>query len=328
MRNYTLTGQQRPRLALGQEQEVQPGKGEVAIDLRAASLNYRDLIVAQRFRDAVPLSDGAGVVSGVGEGVSEFARGDRVVIGFMPAWVEGDITEIKKASSLGAPGADGVLRDRIVVPATGLVHIPASMSFEEAATLPCAGVTAWSALFERRPVQPGETVLLLGTGGVSIFALQLAKLAGARVIITSSSDEKLARARALGADHVINYRNTPSWEEDVLKVTGGPGADLSIDPAGPATLNQTLAATRMGGRISLMGVLTGFDGPINTGAILEKRITLQGIYVGPVSSLRAVVATGIKPQIDQVFSFEQAEAAYDALKGAGHFGKLVIQISR
>lgn len=328
MRSYTLTGQQRPRLALGQGQSVQPGKGEVAVDLRAASLNYRDLIVAQRCKDTVPLSDGAGVVASVGEGVSGFARGDRVVIGFMPAWVEGDLTEAKKASSLGAPGADGVLRDRLVVPATGLVPIPASMSFEEAATLPCAGVTAWSALFERRPVQPGETVLLLGTGGVSIFALQLAKLAGARVIITSSSDEKLARARALGADHVVNYRNHPSWEGEVLKLTRGLGADLAIDPAGPATLNKTLAATRMGGRISLMGVITGFDGPINTGAILEKRITLQGIYVGPVSSLRAVVATGIRPQIDQVFSFEQAPAAYDTLEGAGHFGKLVVQISR
>lgn len=328
MRSYTLTGQQQPRLALAQTQDVPPGEGEVSIDLRAASLNYRDLIMTKRFKDAVPLSDGAGVVSSVGEGVSGFANGDRVVIGFMPAWVEGDINESKQASSLGAPGADGVLRDRIVVPATGLVHIPESMTFEEAATLPCAGVTAWSALFERRPVQPGETVLLLGTGGVSIFALQLAKLAGARVIITSSSDAKLARAQALGADHVINYRTTPAWEEEVLKLTQGVGADLAIDPAGPATLNKTLAATRMGGRISLMGVLTGFDGPINTAAILEKRITLQGIYVGPVSSLRAIVATGIKPQIDQVFSFEQAEAAYDALEGAGHFGKLVIQISR
>jgi NADPH:quinone reductase-like Zn-dependent oxidoreductase len=238
------------------------------------------------------------------------------------------MTEAKKASSLGAPGADGVLRDRIVVPAAGLVQIPESMTFEEAATLPCAGVTAWSALFERRPVQPGETVLLLGTGGVSIFALQLAKLAGARVVITSSSDDKLARARALGADHVINYRDIPSWEDEVLKLTKGLGADLAVDPAGPATLNKTLAATRTGGRVSLMGVLTGFDGPINTAAILEKRITLQGIYVGPVSSLRAVAATGIKPQIDRVFSFEQAEAAYDVLQGAGHFGKLVVQISR
>lgn len=327
MRSYTLTGQQRPRIVLGHAADVEPGTGEVAVDLRAASLNYRDLIVAQRFKDAVPLSDGAGVVAGVGEGVAGFARGDRVVIGFMPAWVEGEITEARKASSLGAPGADGVLRDRIVVPATGLVHLPESMSFEAAATLPCAGVTAWSALFERRPLQPGETVLLLGTGGVSIFALQLAKLAGARVIITSSSDDKLARARALGADHTINYRTTPSWDDEVLKLTGGVGVDLAIDPAGPATLNRTLAATRMGGRISLMGVLTGFDGPVNTAAILERRITLQGIYVGPVSSLRAVVATGITPQIDEVFPFERTEAAYDVLEGAGHFGKLVVQIS-
>ena len=244
----------------------------------------------------------------------------------MPGWVEGEFSEAKKASSLGGPGVDGVLAEQIVVPATGVVHLPDPISFEAASTLPCAGVTAWSALFERRPVQPGETVLLLGTGGVSIFALQLAKLAGARVIITSSSDAKLERARALGADHVINYTARPDWEEEVLGLTGGIGADLAVDVAGPATLSKTLRATRFGGRISLMGVLTGFGGEVDTGAILEKRITLQGIYVGPVATLRALIATGIKPEIDRVFPFEEADAAYQALRAAGHVGKLVVQI--
>ncbi|QEH94928.1 zinc-dependent alcohol dehydrogenase family protein [Gluconobacter thailandicus] len=325
MRRYILTGHDLPKLKLVQSEDPRPGYGEIVVDLRAASLNYRDLIMAQRFSDVVPLSDGAGVVSAMGDGVEGHAIGDRVVIAFMPKWLDGEFTDARRAS-LGGSGFDGVLTERIVVPATGVVRIPDAMTFEAAATLPCAGVTAWSALFERRPVQPGETVLLLGTGGVSIFALQLAKMAGARVIITSSSDEKLERARALGADHLINYRSVPDWENEVLRLTDGVGTDLAVDVAGPATLNKTLKATRLGGRISLMGVLTGFEGPIDTAIILEKRITLQGIYVGPVAALQALVKTNIAPQIDRVFPFEDAEAAYDALRAAEHFGKLVIWI--
>ncbi|MBS1072867.1 NAD(P)-dependent alcohol dehydrogenase [Gluconobacter cerinus] len=325
MQHYILTGHDLPKLQLVHSEDSSPGYGEIVVDLRAASLNYRDLLIAQRFSDLVPMSDGAGVVSAIGDGVEGHTIGDRVVIAFMPKWLDGDFTEAKRAS-LGGPGFDGVLTERIVVPATGVVRIPDATTFEAAATLPCAGVTAWSALFERRPVQPGETVLLLGTGGVSIFALQLAKMAGARVIMTSSSDEKLERALALGADHLINYRTVPDWENEVLRLTDGLGADLAVDVAGPATLNKTLKATRLGGRISLMGVLTGFEGPVDTGVILEKRITLQGIYVGPVATLRALVKTNIAPQIDRIFPFEDAEAAYDALQAAGHFGKLVIRI--
>lgn len=327
MQRYILTGNENPRLELTSGAVREPEKGEVAVDLRAASLNFRDLVVAKRFRGVVPLSDGAGVVSAVGDDVKGWKAGDRVVIGFMPGWVDGPITPDKKATSLGGQTMDGVLTERIIVPANGIVRIHDAMTFEEAATLPCAGVTAFSALFERRPVQLGETVLLLGTGGVSIFALQLAKKAGARVIITSSSDEKLERARALGADEIINYRRTPTWEDEVLRLTDGIGADLAVDVAGPATLSQTLAATRFDGRISLMGVLTGFDGHVDTGAILEKRITLQGIYVGPVATLTALVKTCIAPEVDQVFAFEEAEAAYNALQDAGHFGKLVVKIA-
>ncbi|WP_425964549.1 zinc-dependent alcohol dehydrogenase family protein [Rhizobium nepotum] len=271
MHRYILTGNETRRLKLTQGDVRQPEKGEVAVDVRSASLNYRDLVIARNFKDVVPLSDGAGVVAAVGEGVEDWKVGDRVVIGFMPGWVEGPITPAKKATSLGGQTMDGVLTERIVVPSNSIVRIPDAMTFEEAATLPCAGVTAFSALFERRPLQPGETVLLLGTGGVSIFALQLAKLAGARVIITSSSDEKLERARALGADEMINCRRTTAWEDEVLRLTDGVGADLAVDVAGPATLSQTLKATRFDGRISLMGVLTGFDGHIDTGAILGKR---------------------------------------------------------
>jgi NADPH:quinone reductase-like Zn-dependent oxidoreductase len=326
MQHYILTGNETPRLKLTSATQRQPVRGEVAVDLRAASLNYRDLIVAKNAKDNVPLSDGAGVISAVGEGVEGWKVGDRVVIGFMTGWVDGPITPAKQATSLGGQSMNGVLTQQIVVPADSIVRIPDTMTFEEASTLPCAGVTAFAALFERRPIQPGETVLLLGTGGVSIFALQLAKQAGARVIITSSSDEKLARARALGADAVINYNTTPEWQDEVLKLTDGIGADLTVDVGGPATLNKTLAATRFDGRISLMGVLTGFDGHIDTAVILSKRITLQGIYVGSVAMLAALVKTGIKPQVDQVFPFSEAEAAYDALRDAGHFGKLVIKI--
>ena len=326
MQHYILTGNETPRLKLTSGAQRQPFRGEVAVDLRAASLNYRDLIVAKNAKDNVPLSDGAGVISAVGEGVEGWKVGDRVVIGFMTGWVDGPITPAKQATSLGGQSMNGVLTEQIVVPADSIVRIPDTMTFEEASTLPCAGVTAFAALFERRPIQPGETVLLLGTGGVSIFALQLAKQAGARVIITSSSDEKLARARALGADAVINYNTTPEWQDEVLKLTDGVGADLAVDVGGPATLNKTLAATRFDGRISLMGVLTGFNGHIDTAVILSKRITLQGIYVGSVAMLSALVKTGIKPQVDQVFPFSEAEAAYDALRDAGHFGKLVIKI--
>ncbi len=326
MRRYILTGTDTPFANLGTGGIRAPGKGEITVDVKAASLNYRDLLVAKNVSGSVPLSDGAGVVSAIGEGVNGVGVGDRVVIGFMPGWTEGAITEARKNASLGGNGVDGVLAERIVVPATGVVKIPDTMSFEEAATLPCAGVTAWSALFERRPLEPGETVLLLGTGGVSIFALQLAKKAGARVIITSSSDAKLERARSLGADETVNYRQTPDWEKEVLRLTDGVGADFAVDVAGPATLSKTLAATRFDGRISLMGVLTGFDGPINTAAILERRITLQGIYVGPVATLAKLVKANLKPQVDKVFDFEDANSAYADLRDAGHFGKLVVKV--
>ncbi|MBD1554567.1 zinc-dependent alcohol dehydrogenase family protein [Pseudomonas typographi] len=328
MRSYTLTGQETPILQLSTAPEPFPHEGEVIVDIHAVSLNYRDLIVAGASEGGgIPTSDGAGVVSALGTNVAGLKVGDRVAIGFMPGWVEGEFSAGKQATSLGGPDVNGVLVERIAVSAAGVCQIPDSMTFEEAATLPCAGVTAWSALFERRPVQPGETVLLLGTGGVSIFALQLAKAAGARVIITSSSDEKLKRARALGADHLINYREQPDWEEHVLHLTDGIGADLAVDVAGPATLNKTLKATRHGGRISLMGVLSGFNGHIDTGSILEKRITLQGIYVGPVATLKALIKVPLKPVIDRVYAFEQAEAAFQNLRSASHFGKLVVRVA-
>lgn len=327
MRAFQLTGSDNPRLEAIEREDPVATPGHVVVDLRAASLNYRDLLESKGGRAVIPLSDGAGVVSSVGSAEGPWSVGDRVAIGFMPGWVEGPFTAAKQATALGGGGVDGVLTERISVPAGGLAAMPDDMTFEEAATLPCAGVTAWSALFERQPVQPGETVLLLGTGGVSIFALQLAKAAGARVIITSSSDAKLERARALGADVTINYRTHPDWSNEVLARTGGSGAGLAVDVGGPATLNETLKAVRHGGRISLMGVLTGFQGPITTADILRKRITLQGIYVGPVETLRALTRTGIRPVVDRVFDFSDADGAYSMLASGEHFGKIVVRIS-
>lgn len=326
MHAYRLTGGT-PRLQSSDRPDPQPAAGEVIVEIMAASLNYRDLLVASAESGIVPLSDGAGVVTALGHGVRTVAVGDRVAIGFMPGWVDGAFTEARQATALGGAGIDGVLARRIAVPETGVARIPDAMSFQEAACLPCAGVTAWSALFERRPLLLGETVLLLGTGGVSIFALQLAKQTGARVIITSGSDEKLARAAALGADHGINYARTPDWDAEVLRLTDGIGADIAVDVGGPGTLNRTLTCVRADGRISLMGVLTGFAGPIETGMLLRKRITLQGIYVGPVASLSALAQTGIRPVIDRVFPFAEAEAAYQALAAASHFGKIVVTIA-
>lgn len=325
MRAYHTTGSE-PKIKIVDDPEPELSPRAAIVDVHAASLNYRDLLNLDTDVPFVPLSDAAGVVRAIGDAVTHVRVGDRVAIGFMPGWLNGPLDAAKQASALGAVDHDGVLRERLSVPASALVPIPDDMSFAEASTLPCAGVTAWAALFERRPLLPGETVLLLGTGGVSIFGLHFAKMAGARVIITSSSDAKLDRARALGADATINYRATPQWADEVLKITDGRGADLAIDVGGPATLNHTLSAVKYDGRVSFMGVLTGFEGAISTATLLRKRITLQGIYVGPVAMLADVVRARPKPVIDRIFSFQDAPKAFDTLGSGAHFGKLVIAI--
>lgn len=313
-----------------------PGRGEVRVDVKACSLNFRDTLViggtysgTAKKLGVVPLSDGAGVVSAIGEGVSGVAVGDRVASAFMPTWVDGPLTPAHQAGSLGGD-VDGLLAEQVVLPATGVVHLPDALSFIEAATLPCAAVTAWYALFEGATVRPGDTVLLLGTGGVSIFALQLAKLAGARVILTSSSDEKLAKAQSLGADHVINYNTTPEWQSAVLDLTGGVGADHAVEVGGPGTLNKTLDAVRFGGSISLMGVLTGLADNVATGAILHRNIKIQGTYVGSVSMFRslnkAIELHGLKPVVDKVFPFGEAIGALRHLESGKHFGKIVVEV--
>jgi NADPH:quinone reductase-like Zn-dependent oxidoreductase len=320
-------------LALNQRQASQPGKGEILVALRASAINYRDLSTIE---DPVPRgigfpripnSDGAGEVIAVGAGVTRFKTGDRVAGCFFQNWSDGRISAAAMASAMGGP-IDGILAEQALLNETGTVHIPDHMSYQEGATLPCAGVTAWNCLVEQGGLKAGNTALFLGTGGVSIFGLQIAKMMGARAIITSSSDEKLERARSLGADELINYRQTPEWQARVLEMTNGAGVDVTIETGGGGTLEKTMEATRVGGTISLIGVLTG--GTINPTTVMRKSIRLQGVYVGSrrmFEDMNAAFALNqVHPVIDRVFDFEDARAAYHAMRAAGHFGKLVVKI--
>lgn len=304
-----------------------PAANQVLVRIRAASLNFRDLAIVNGkyirgpvLNDTIPLSDGAGEVAAVGAGVKELSVGDRVVATF----IQGD-----PPAALGSP-LDGMLAEYALFDPKGLLRVPDHLSYEEAATLPCAGVTAWNALFHGRQLRPGETVLTLGTGGVSIFALQLAKLGGARVIITSSSDTKLARAQALGADEVINYRNQPDWDKRVLELTGGLGADKVVDLAGVGTLPHSYQAVGPGGEVLVIGVLSRPEGDLSPYPLMAKGATLRGIFVGRREHfeglMNAVAVNQLKPVIDKTFDFDSAPRAYEYLKSAQHFGKVVITI--
>lgn len=311
------------------------GHGEIAIRVRAASLNYRDLLIAKgSYRGSlkpslIPLSDGAGEVIEVGAGVSRFKPGDRVAGAFFQSWQAGTVSAERTAHALGGGSLDGMLAEVVVLRESGVIHIPAHLSFEQAATLPCAGVTAWNAVVETAHVKAGETVLLLGTGGVSLFALQFAKLHGARVIQTSSSNEKLARAKALGADDVINYRDTPDWDKAVTALTGGRGADLVVEVGGPGTLERSIRSARVGGTVAVIGVLSG-TGQIDPRPLISRSVRLQGIYVGSLDMFAAMNAATDKaalvPIVDRIFPFDQARDAYACLAGGSHFGKVVIAV--
>ncbi len=310
-----------------------PGPGEVRVRLRANAINYRDLSVIGDpvARDVelprIPNSDGAGEVLAVGPGVTGFAPGDRVAGCFFQNWIDGPCTAEAMASAMGGE-IEGVLAEERNLKADGLVKIPDHLSFAEAATLPCAALTAWRALVPVGKLKAGDTVLLLGTGGVSIFALQFATLMGARVVITSSSDEKLAKAKALGAWQTVNYRATPDWEKAVLEMTDGRGVDLTVEVGGAGTLEKSIAATRIAGTIGFIGILAG--GQVNPRPIMSKSLTVQGIYVGSRNLFRdmnkAIAAAELRPVIDRTFAFEDAPEAYRTMKAAGHFGKLVIEI--
>ncbi|MDA8050760.1 MAG: NAD(P)-dependent alcohol dehydrogenase [Rhodospirillales bacterium] len=322
-------------LRLGEEAGKRPEPGEVRVRMRAAALNYRDLMVVEgRYGrgtvppDLVPLSDGAGEVVETGAGVTRFKPGERVAGTFFQGWIGGEISPVDHARALGG-AIDGVLAEERLFREDGLVAIPDHLSFEEAATLPCAALTAWNALFTARRLRPGETVLVLGTGGVSTFALQFAHAAGARVIATSSSDAKLERMRALGATDLINYRSHPEWEKEVWRLSSGRGVDHVVEVGGAGTLPRSVASARHGGAVHLIGVLTG--GEIDPTAILRRSVTVRGVFVGSREMFEAmnrmIAFSGLRPVIDRVFSFAEAKDAYRHLKAAGHVGKVVIRIA-
>ena len=309
-----------------------PGPGEIQVRIYASSLNYHDYAVAiGAFPVAdgrILMSDGAGVVEAVGDGVTEFAVGDHVVSCFFPLWLDGPPPHGNFAFVPG-DGLDGYAREVIVCPATWFTRAPRDYSHTEAATLTCAGLTAWRALVVEGRIKAGETVLILGTGGVAIFALQMAQLMGATAIITSSSDAKLERARALGADHTINYMSEPKWGEAVRRWTGGRGVDHVLEIGGPGTLPQSISAVRNGGHISLIGILTGTSGEVPTLAMMAKQVRLQGIIVGSrrhqQDMIRAIDATGFHPIIDRTFPLSALPDAFRYEEQAAHFGKICVE---
>lgn len=310
-----------------------PGAGEIRVRIRASSLNFHDYAVckfgAPKFDGRVPLADGAGVVEAVGEGVTEFAVGDAVVSTFFPPWLDGP-PPIGDFSLTPGDGVDGYACEAVVRPATWFTRAPRGWSHVEAATLTTAGVTAWRALVENGGLKAGDSVLVLGTGGVSIFALQIAKAMGATVIATSSSDGKLERLRALGADHVINYKAEPEWSEAVKAFTGGRGVDHVIEVGGPGTLPQSIAAVRLGGHIALIGVLTGFAGEVPTALLMAKQARLKGLIVGhrrhQADLVRAMEATGLRPVVDRTFPLSELGEAFRHEESGAHFGKIGIEI--
>lgn len=321
-------------LEMHQHPTPQPGPGEALVRVRASALNQRDLMIGRGTlpnggteQGLIPLSDGAGEVVAVGPGVTGLAVGDRVVGLFRQRWQSGPVVPGDNVSDLGG-GMDGMLAEHVVLPETGLVRFPAHLSFEEAATLPCAAVTAWCALFPKSGLQPGETVLTLGTGGVSLFALQLAVRAGARVVVTTSSGERGERALALGASAFVNYRTTPEWSEAVLAATGGRGADVVVENGGAASYVQSLNAAALSGRIALVGLMTGMNEPGGSfSAIFRRNLTVRGVQPGSRLDLEALMRAvdgGLHPVIDRVFPFEAARDAYRRLDSGEAFGKVVI----
>jgi len=311
----------------------QPGPGEIRVKLAASSLNYHDFAVVAGMIPApagrIPMSDGAGTIEAIGDGVTAFKVGDLVVSLFFPDWLDGapPATAFK-----GVPGdgIDGYAREAVVTPAQWFTRAPQGYSAAEAATLTCAGLTAWRALFVDDAIKPGSTVLVQGSGGVSVFALQFAKAAGARVIATSSSDAKLEKLKALGADELINYKENPAWGMKALELTGGAGVDTVVEIGGAGTLDQSMLATRVGGHVALIGVLAGCAGPVQTGLLMAKNLRVQGLTVGSRAQQLAMIAgieqNGIKPVISDHFPLASLADAFRHQVANAHFGKIVVDI--
>ncbi|MBU2581259.1 MAG: NAD(P)-dependent alcohol dehydrogenase [Alphaproteobacteria bacterium] len=309
-----------------------PGPGEIKVRVHGSSLNYHDYVVVCGVwgpaEPRIPMADGAGEVVAVGEGVSEFAPGDHVVSTFFPTWLDGT-PQVENFASVPGDGIDGFAREEVTASVNAFTHAPKGWSHAEAATLTTAGLTAWRALFSDDRLKPGDTILVQGTGGVSIFALQFAKLAGATVIATSSSDEKLDRLKALGADHVINYRSDAAWGETARGLTGGRGVDHVVDVGGPSTLDQSLAAVRVAGHISVIGILSGVECNLQLVPALLKQVRLQGVLVGSraqqIDMIRAIDRNGMRPVIDKVFALEELVAAFRHQESNKHFGKICLE---
>lgn len=333
MKTYEITAPGIDALSIADRNLPTTARGQILVRMKAASLNYRDYLnvldpAARGIAyPRIPLSDGAGEVVEVGAGVTKFKSGDRVVATFFQNWEGGGIIASVMASAMGG-AIDGILTEYALLEEGGLLPIPDHMSYEEAATLPCAALTAWNALVEIGNLTAGETVLLLGTGGVSIFALQFAKMHGAQVIITSSSDEKLARAREMGAWQTINYAKHPDWENVVMEMTNGRGVDHVVEVGGAGTVTRSIEAVRIGGTVAMIGVLT--DGALNPTTVMRKSVRLQGLYVGSRQMFErmnaAISADELHPVIDAKFDFADAPNAFYHMESAKHFGKIVISI--
>lgn len=317
--------------------EPKPGAGEVLVRVHAASLNFRDLMmVVGKYNPKmqlprIPASDGAGEVVAVGEGVSRVKAGDRVAGIFMQNWIDGEPDAAKVRGALGGD-IDGMLTQYAVLRADGVVRVPDHLSYEEAATLPCAGVTAWNAVVHAGRVKAGDVVLIQGTGGVSIFALQFARMLGARVLGSSSSDEKLKRARKLGLDVGVNYRARADWDQWVMEQTDGRGADTVVEVGGAGTFTRSLRSVRMGGTVAQIGVLSQSQEGVEIPLLLHRQVHLRGIYVGSRTHFdevnRAITQAGMRPVIDEVFSFSELPAALRKMESGSHFGKLVVSVSQ
>lgn len=316
--------------------EPQPQANQVIVKFHAASLNYRDLMMVKGAYNpraklpTVPFSDGAGEIVAIGENVQKWKIGDRVCPIFTQGWIEGEPSAAKNRTTLGGGDLDGVLREFGAFDEQSLIGIPEHLSYEEAATLPCAAVTVWNALVVSGKLKAGETVLTQGTGGVSIFAVQFAKMLGAKIISTSSSDEKLARVQGLGASETINYKTTPDWDKEVLRLTGKQGVDHVVEVGGAGTLAKSLNSVKIGGHVAVIGVLSG-AGEVNPIPVLMKSVKMQGIFVGSREMFeamnRAIETNRMKPLIDRTFAFEETPAALRYMESGAHFGKIVIKVT-
>jgi NADPH:quinone reductase-like Zn-dependent oxidoreductase len=337
MKAYQISKFGIDHLELGDREMQKPGSNEVVVAFRAVSLNYRDVMVVKGTYNprmklpAIPFSDGAGEVVEIGEDVTKWRIGARVCPNVVQTWIDGEPTATSSKTAIGAGGYDGVLREFGVFNEESLVEIPEHLSFDEAAALPCAALTAWNALVFSGKIRKGDTVLTLGTGGVSVFAVQFAKRFGARVIATSGSDEKIAKIKQLGADEAINYRATPDWDKAVLELTDGRGVDHVIEVGGSGTLQRSVRAVRVGGHIALIGALNA-SGEFNPIPIFMKAIRLQGIFIGSrrmFEEMNAeIAASGLKPVIDRTFEFDQAGEALKYMESGSHFGKIVVSVAR